>query len=87
MTWRGKRVLVTGGAGFLGSHLVDALVESGATVTALDSLHSGDMSNLNDAQSEIVFREADVRDWEAIRDATSQQDVVFHLAANADVPY
>ncbi len=87
MTWRGKRVLVTGGAGFLGSHLVDALVKCGATVTALDSLHSGDMANLDEARSQIVFREADVRDWEAMRDATRHQDVVFHLAANADVPY
>ena len=85
MTWRGKRVLVTGAAGFLGSHVVDALVERGATVTALDSLHSGDMANLDDARRQIVFREADVRDWEAVRDATRHQDVVFHLAANADV--
>ena len=87
MTWKGKRVLVTGGAGFLGSHLVDALVKSGATVTALDSLHSGNMANLDEARSQIVFREADVRDWYAMRDATRHQDVVFHLAANADVPY
>ena len=87
MTWRGKRVLVTGGAGFLGSNLVDALVKFGATVTALDSLHSGGIANLDDARSKIVFREADVRDWEAVRNATRGQDVVFHLAANADVPY
>ncbi len=86
MTWPGKRALVTGGAGFLGSHLVDALVKGGATVTALDSLHSGEVAKLDEARSQIVFREADVRNWEAIRDATRNQDVVFHLAANADVP-
>jgi UDP-glucose 4-epimerase len=72
------RALVTGGAGFIGSNLVDALVERGDEVVALDDLSFGRRENVNPAAS---FVERDVRDG---IDADGA-DVVFHLAAQADV--
>lgn len=87
MTLRGRRVLVTGGAGFVGSHLVDALVAEGAHVIVLDNLKTGSLENLVDAWGSIRFIEADVRDREAVEEAVQGQEIVFHLAANANVPY
>jgi UDP-glucose 4-epimerase len=84
--WEGKRVLVTGGAGFIGSHLVDALLAEGARVTVLDNLHSGQRANLRHVADRIAFVEGDVRDEETVAGAVRGQEVVFHLAANADVP-
>ncbi|MGZ6126538.1 MAG: NAD-dependent epimerase/dehydratase family protein, partial [Myxococcales bacterium] len=86
MTLRGVPVLVTGGAGFLGSHLVDALVKEGAAVTAFDDLSSGRRENLASSADRIRFIEGDVRDREQVRAAIRGQKIVFHLAANADVP-
>jgi len=83
---RGMPVLVTGGAGFLGSHLVDALVAAGAQVTAFDDLSDGSLENLSAASSQIRFLRGDVRDRAQVFDAVRGQKFVFHLAANADVP-
>jgi len=85
-TWTGKPVLVTGGAGFIGSHLAEALVEAGAEVTVLDDFSSGRRENLAPVRERIRLIEADVRDRETVRAATRGRQVVFHLAANADVP-
>ena len=71
------RAVVTGGAGFIGSHVVDALVERGDEVTVVDNLSSGKRENLNPAAR---FVEADIRDGLDV-----QADVIFHLAAQADV--
>jgi UDP-glucose 4-epimerase len=79
-------VLVTGGAGFIGSHLVDALAQAGAEVTVVDDLSSGRRENLEALNGRIRFIEADVRDRSCIQAATRGQEVVFHLAANANVP-
>ena len=80
--------LVTGGAGFIGSTLVDRLLNEGHSVTVVDNLASGNMANLKDAQAtgRLVFRELDVRDAGLI-DVVAEQppEVVFHLAAQADV--
>ncbi len=86
MDWTGKRVLVTGGAGFVPSHIVDLLVERGATVTVLDNFQAGVLSNLEHLDGRYEFLEADVRDVDAVRKAVSGKDVVYHLAANASVP-
>jgi UDP-glucose 4-epimerase len=75
------RVLVTGGAGFIGSNLVKALVAVGSEVTVLDNLCSGHRSNLN-AFPAVRFVEADVRDAEAVREAARGAAVIFHLAAS-----
>jgi UDP-glucose 4-epimerase len=82
------KTLVTGGAGFIGSNLVDALVDQGYQVTVLDNLSTGRRQNLDPAISngaELV--ELDVRDAEAVADAVgrAQPEVIFHLAAQIDV--
>jgi UDP-glucose 4-epimerase len=82
------RALVTGGAGFIGSHLVDALVARGDDVLVLDDLSSGRTDNLAGALAlGARLVEADITDAEAVRAAFSQQrpEVVFHLAAQIDV--
>ena len=78
------KAIVTGGAGFIGSNLVDALIEGGHTVGVLDNLFTGRRANLNAAAK---FFEADVRDAEAVEAAFEaiQPDLVFHLAAQIDV--
>ena len=86
MEWKNKRALVTGGAGFIPSHVVDALVTRGADVTVIDSLQAGKMENLSDAMEHIRFIEGDIRDDETVMKAVRGEDVVFHLAANASVP-
>lgn len=83
---RGHRVLVTGGAGFIGSHLVDALVSRGAAVRALDNLVNGRRENLAHQMGNIEFLEADVRDAEACRGACRGATYVFHEAALGSVP-
>ena len=78
------RALVTGGAGFIGSHLVDALVARGDSVLVLDDLSTGRTENLNAA---ATLAEGDVRDGAAVDAAFAELDpeVCFHLAAQADV--
>ena len=78
------RALVTGGAGFIGSNLVDALIEEGHTVAVLDNLTTGSRANVN---PRARLYEIDVRDEGAVDGALVEQspDVVFHLAAQIDV--
>jgi UDP-glucose 4-epimerase len=75
------RAVVTGGAGFIGSHVVDALLARGDEVHVLDNLATGRRENVAPA---AVFHEADIRDPDAVFDA-ARPEVVFHLAAQADV--
>jgi UDP-glucose 4-epimerase len=80
--------LVTGGAGFIGSHVVDALLARGDRVAVVDNLSSGRRSNLEGAEARgAVLHEADVRDAGALASifASARPDVVFHLAAQIDV--
>ena len=76
--------LVTGGAGFIGSNLVDALLAEGHTVAVLDNLTTGRRANLN---PDARLHEVDVRDADAVQQVLAAQppDVVFHLAAQIDV--
>jgi UDP-glucose 4-epimerase len=79
-----KRALVTGGAGFIGSHLVDALLADGRAVTVIDDLSSGSPRNVADgAELQIL----DIVDRAALQDAIEQArpDAIFHLAAQASV--
>lgn len=75
------RVLVTGGAGFIGSHLVDALVAEGATVRVLDDLSTGRRENLARHLRQIEFIEGDVCDPETCAQAVQGVELIFHQAA------
>ena len=82
------RALVTGGAGFIGSNLVDALIARGDEVVVLDDLSSGKEANLADALGRgVTLERADIRDAEAVAEVVSRArpEVVFHLAAQIDV--
>ena len=84
MDWHGRKVLVTGGASFIGSHLVDALVERGALVRVVDDLSSGQLSNIHDhLEAGIVeYVDGDLREAGQARSAIDGVSVVFHLAAD-----
>ncbi len=82
----GVPVTVTGGAGFIGSHVVDALLKLGARITVLDNLLTGSEANLAGVGREIRFHKDDIRDPEACRRAVEGAKVVFHLAALGSVP-
>jgi UDP-glucose 4-epimerase len=80
------RVLVTGGAGFIGSHLVEALVGRGHRVRVLDNLSSGRLSNLKAVRGAIEFNRGDIRDPKCLRRLVRGTEVVFHQAALRSVP-
>jgi len=82
----GRRALVTGGAGFIGSHLVAGLVAEGWRVRVLDDLSSGREANLADVAAEVELLRGDVRDERALARAADGVEVVFHQAALASVP-
>lgn len=81
--WKDRPVLVTGGASFIGSHLVDSLVELGAKVTVVDNLSSGRLENLSKSRSRITFVKKDLEyiPKEDIVSLFKGQEKVFHLAA------
>ncbi len=79
-------VLVTGGAGFIGSHLVDALLERGARVRVLDDFSTGRRENLAASRERLELVAGDVRDLGACRRACRGVDLVFHQAALGSVP-
>lgn len=81
-------MLVTGGAGFIGSNLVDSLLEAGNSVTCLDNFSTGKRNNLNSALSNPEFRliEGDIRNYDDCCKALNGIDIVFHQAALGSVP-
>jgi len=83
------RVLVTGGAGFIGSHLVKRLIRAGEDVTVLDNLSTGRQQNLGHylLDDRMSFVNGDIRDIENVRSCVMNADRVVHLAAIASVPY
>jgi len=80
------KVVVTGGAGFIGSHLVARLLDEGAEVTVLDNLSGGKLENLSGVVDDIQFIKDDIRDFDAVKRAVEGADTVFHEAAIASVP-
>lgn len=83
----GKNVLVTGGAGFIGSHVVDRLLMDGHQVTVIDNLSTGRMANVEHHQMNPLFKfiKADISDFDQISLCFKGQAIVFHLAALADI--
>lgn len=80
------KYLVTGGAGFIGSHITERLVQQGESVRVLDNLSTGSLQNLAHLRGQVEVQEADLLNQEAVTRAVSGVDVVFHQAALASVP-
>jgi UDP-glucose 4-epimerase len=84
----GKEVVVTGGAGFIGSNLCRTLLKQGAKVTAYDNLYSGKIEFIEDLMDKgLNFVQEDIRDTEALEKATKNCEIIFHLAAQTSVPF
>ena len=85
MKLKDKRILVTGGAGFIGSHLVDKLVGQGNEVVVVDNLASGKSEFLAQIKEKIEMENIDLMKPNALSPILEGCDVVFHLAANPQV--
>jgi UDP-glucose 4-epimerase len=88
MDWNGKHVLVTGGAGFIGSHVADAVLAKGARVTVFDDFSTGFREFVPQGEGvrdRVTLVEADLLDARRVLDAMKGVDFVFHMAANADI--
>ena len=81
-----RMFLVTGGAGFIGSHIAETLVQRGDRVRVLDNLSSGHLANMDSFRDRIEFIEGDVTDAELVARAVEGVDCIFHEAALASVP-
>jgi len=88
LTRQNSRILVAGGAGFIGSHIVDKLLEAGAEVTVLDNLYTGQMENIEQHKQDRNFHfvKGDVRNFKLVRDIVKSIDAVFNHAAVVSVP-
>ncbi len=82
-----SKILVTGGAGFMGSHLVDALCQSDADVVVLDNLRRGRLQNIQRHldSKRVEFVEGDIRDLDQVKRAVQGVDIIYHLAAQSNV--
>ena len=79
------KILVTGGAGFIGSHIVEYLVQRGDDVTVLDNLYTGSIENLSKVNDDINFVNGDIREYKLLERLVNDSDGVFHEAALASV--
>ena len=75
------RAFITGGAGFIGSHLADALIARGDSVTILDNLSTGSKENIAHILDKVTFVEGDIRNQDLVEQLTKDADVVLHMAA------
>ena len=75
------RAFITGGAGFIGSHLADALIARGDTVTILDNMSTGSQANIAHLDGKITIHTGDIRDQALVEKLVADSDIVFHMAA------
>jgi UDP-glucose 4-epimerase len=89
MKLKKKKILVFGGAGFIGSHLVERLIKDGATVTVFDNLKTGRTGNLAKIASHpgLRFLEADVRDVKKVKAAIPGHEIIFHFCDDSDIRF
>jgi len=80
-----KNFLIIGGAGFVGSHLAEELIKRGNSVTILDDLNTGKMTNLEKIKEEINFIKGDIRDHVLLKEICKEKDGIYHQAARASV--
>jgi len=80
------KYLVTGGAGFIGSHIAEALLQRGETVCIFDNLATGRQANLQVLRGQVQFIQGDLRDFDTVKGAMKSVEVVFHQGALASVP-
>ena len=80
-----KNFLITGGAGFVGSHLAEELIKKGNKITILDDLNTGKISNLERIKEKINFIKGDIRDIDLLKKVCKGKDGIFHQAARASV--
>ena len=80
-----KNFLITGGAGFVGSHLAEEIIKRENSVTILDDLNTGKMTNLEKIKEKINFIKGDIRDHVLLKDICRDKDGIFHQAARASV--
>jgi UDP-glucose 4-epimerase len=78
--------IVTGGAGFIGSHLTKYLIKKGHNVSVIDSLRRGNLDNLKEIKDKIDFQEIDILDYDKMKDVAKNVDGIFHQAALGSVP-
>ena len=80
------KFVITGGAGFIGSHIAKHLVEKNHDVTVIDNLSRGRLENLSKIKEEIVFRKMDILDFDSLKEVIFNSDGIFHQAALTSVP-
>jgi len=80
-----KRILITGGAGFIGSNLSESIVKHGAAVRVFDNLSTGHLSNLDTIKNDIEFIKGDIRDYDHLKQICKGIDIIFHEAAEVSV--
>jgi len=79
-------LIVTGGAGFIGSHLTKYLIKKGHSVSVIDSLRRGSFENLREIKDQIDFQEIDILDYEKMKNIAKNADGIFHQAALGSIP-
>jgi len=85
MKIKGSRILITGGAGFIGSHVAESLVEAGAEVTVFDNFSTGLMDNISPWEKEIKIIRGDILDYQKLKNAFKGMDIISHHAAQLEI--
>lgn len=86
MNLKGKKILVTGGCGFIGSHIVDRLIEEEASVFIIDNLSTGKIENIKHNLKRIEFIKEDLKNEKILDKVLKEVDYIFHEAALVSVP-